>query len=239
MTPEQQAERLYDRIMREYEAGQIGNVKTFMPMAIAAYERLSPLNSTRRYDLGRIGEVGGDIPLARAQADTILKARPTHLLGLIPGRQGGSPREDDARARTLDAKARGVGLRRTRRRAALNTCCTSSTSTPPWPRHAQLRNDLDDNDSRSPQPRFRRRVHVLRARRGKIDTEGLTYVHELQDIESLTQRAMRGELEVTAVSIHAYAYLSDRYAAVAARRVDGRQVRPASRARALRPPAPT
>ena len=47
---------------------------------------------------------------------------------------------------------------------------------------------------------------------GKIDTEGLTYIHELQDIETLNQRAMRGELEVTAVSIHAYAYLSDRYA---------------------------
>jgi len=47
---------------------------------------------------------------------------------------------------------------------------------------------------------------------GKIDTEGLTYIHELQDIESLNQRAMRAELEVTAVSIHAYAYLSDRYA---------------------------
>ena len=47
---------------------------------------------------------------------------------------------------------------------------------------------------------------------GKIDTEGLTYVHELQDIETLNQRAMKGELEVTAVSIHAYAYLTDRYA---------------------------
>ena len=47
---------------------------------------------------------------------------------------------------------------------------------------------------------------------GKIDTEGLRYVHELQDIESLNQRALRGELEVTAVSIHAYAYLADRYA---------------------------
>jgi 1,4-dihydroxy-6-naphthoate synthase len=47
---------------------------------------------------------------------------------------------------------------------------------------------------------------------GQIDTNGLTYVHELQDIETLNQRAMRGELEVTAVSIHAYAYLSDRYA---------------------------
>jgi 1,4-dihydroxy-6-naphthoate synthase len=46
----------------------------------------------------------------------------------------------------------------------------------------------------------------------KIDTEGLTYVHELQDIETLNQRALRAELEVTAVSIHAYAYLTDRYA---------------------------
>lgn len=47
---------------------------------------------------------------------------------------------------------------------------------------------------------------------GCIDTEGLTYVHELQDIETLNGRALRGELEVTAVSIHAYAYLTDRYA---------------------------
>jgi len=47
---------------------------------------------------------------------------------------------------------------------------------------------------------------------GKIDTDGISYVHELQDIESLNQRARRAELEVTAVSIHAYAYLSDSYA---------------------------
>jgi 1,4-dihydroxy-6-naphthoate synthase len=47
---------------------------------------------------------------------------------------------------------------------------------------------------------------------GHIDTEGVSYVHELQDIETLNGRALRGELDVTAVSIHAYAYLSDRYA---------------------------
>ncbi|MDP9205396.1 MAG: ABC transporter substrate-binding protein [Gemmatimonadota bacterium] len=47
---------------------------------------------------------------------------------------------------------------------------------------------------------------------GQIDTQGLSYVHELQDIETLNRRALRGELDVTAVSIHAYAYLSDRYA---------------------------
>lgn len=47
---------------------------------------------------------------------------------------------------------------------------------------------------------------------GLIDTDDLSYSHELQDIETLNRRAMRGELEVTAVSIHAYAYLADRYA---------------------------
>ncbi len=45
-----------------------------------------------------------------------------------------------------------------------------------------------------------------------IDTGDLTYEHELQDIETLNRRALKGELEVTAVSIHAYAYLADRYA---------------------------
>jgi 1,4-dihydroxy-6-naphthoate synthase len=47
---------------------------------------------------------------------------------------------------------------------------------------------------------------------GRVETGDIKYVHELQDIETLNQRAMRGELEVTAVSIHAFAYLADRYA---------------------------
>jgi 1,4-dihydroxy-6-naphthoate synthase len=47
---------------------------------------------------------------------------------------------------------------------------------------------------------------------GLVDTEGFEYVHELQDIESLNRRALKGELEVSAVSIHAYAFLTDRYA---------------------------
>ena len=47
---------------------------------------------------------------------------------------------------------------------------------------------------------------------GKLDTGGLRYVHELSDIESLNQRARRAELEVTAVSIHAYAYICRDYA---------------------------
>src|SRR5262249_40067103 len=46
----------------------------------------------------------------------------------------------------------------------------------------------------------------------KLDTGGLRFRHELQDIETLNRRAMRGELEVSAVSIHAYAHLLDKYA---------------------------
>src|SRR5215208_3102857 len=46
----------------------------------------------------------------------------------------------------------------------------------------------------------------------KLDTGNLRFVHELSDIESLNRRALKGELEVSAVSIHAYAYLADRYA---------------------------
>ena len=47
---------------------------------------------------------------------------------------------------------------------------------------------------------------------GMIDTGELRYEHELADIETLNRRALKGELEVTAVSIHAYAYLADSYA---------------------------
>src|SRR5712671_5779953 len=46
----------------------------------------------------------------------------------------------------------------------------------------------------------------------KIDTGDLVFRHELQDIETLNRRALKGELEVTAVSIHAYAHMLDRYA---------------------------
>src|SRR5271163_2586279 len=62
----------------------------------------------------------------------------------------------------------------------------------------------------SPDPDDAFMFHALA--NGKIDTGGLIFKHELQDIETLNRRALKGELEVTAVSIHAYAYLLDKYA---------------------------
>ncbi len=48
--------------------------------------------------------------------------------------------------------------------------------------------------------------------KGKLDTGPYEFTHELVDIETLNRRAFHGELELTAISVHAYAYLNDAYA---------------------------
>jgi hypothetical protein len=63
--------------------GKSDSVQFFAPMALIAYQMLAPLNADQRYDMGRIGEVAGAIPVAQAQADSILRENPKHLLGLI------------------------------------------------------------------------------------------------------------------------------------------------------------
>jgi 1,4-dihydroxy-6-naphthoate synthase len=45
-----------------------------------------------------------------------------------------------------------------------------------------------------------------------IPTHGFRFEHILQDIQTLNERATRGELDISAISIHAYAFVSDRYA---------------------------
>src|ERR1043165_9072400 len=47
---------------------------------------------------------------------------------------------------------------------------------------------------------------------GKIDDGGFDFVHELSDIETLNQRTARGELDVSAVSFHAYPEIAADYA---------------------------
>ena len=48
--------------------------------------------------------------------------------------------------------------------------------------------------------------------KGLIPTDGFRFEHILQDIQTLNERATRGELDISAVSLHAYAYVSDKYA---------------------------
>lgn len=46
---------------------------------------------------------------------------------------------------------------------------------------------------------------------GKVKLDGITIEHMLEDIQSLNERAMKAELEVTAISAHAFPYVADRY----------------------------
>ncbi len=46
----------------------------------------------------------------------------------------------------------------------------------------------------------------------KIDLRGYRFEHRLEDIQTLNERALRGELHISAISIHAFAYVSERYA---------------------------
>src|SRR5438270_4929131 len=48
--------------------------------------------------------------------------------------------------------------------------------------------------------------------KNKIDLRGYRFDHSLEDIQTLNERARRGELHISAISIHAYAYVADKYA---------------------------
>jgi hypothetical protein len=83
LSPQERADRLYNKVMTLATEGKADSVQFFAPMALTAYQMLAPLNADQRYDMGRIGEVVGALPLAKAQADSILMTNPNHLLGLI------------------------------------------------------------------------------------------------------------------------------------------------------------
>ena len=48
--------------------------------------------------------------------------------------------------------------------------------------------------------------------KNKIDLRGYRFEHRLEDIQTLNERATRGELHISAISIHAYAYVAEKYA---------------------------
>ncbi|HUX33172.1 MAG TPA: zinc-ribbon domain-containing protein [Gemmatimonadaceae bacterium] len=103
MTPDERAQRLYDMIMGAYERGKTDTVQMFVPMGMGAFQMLDSLTLDQRYDLGRLGEVSGNPELAAAEADTILKRHPNHLLGLILAAQAAhSSKNTAAERRYLD-----------------------------------------------------------------------------------------------------------------------------------------
>lgn len=96
MSPQERADRLFDRVMTLVAQGKSDSVQFFSPMAIQSFEALQPLDAHRRYDLGLLGVVSGDGTMARAQADTILATQPTHLLGLILAMRAAGLQSDTA-----------------------------------------------------------------------------------------------------------------------------------------------
>ena len=79
MSPEERANRLFNRVMMLAEAGKQDSVQFFMPMALGAYSQLPALDADARYHIGLLQLAGGDVAAALAQADTIQRAVPNHL----------------------------------------------------------------------------------------------------------------------------------------------------------------
>lgn len=79
MSPEERANRLFNRVMTLAEAGKQDSVQFFMPMALASYSQLPALDADARYHIGLLQLAGGDVPEALAQADTIQRTAPNHL----------------------------------------------------------------------------------------------------------------------------------------------------------------
>jgi hypothetical protein len=99
MSPEERAQRLFDRVMRLDEAGKTDSVQFFLPMAIGAYQQLPALSLDAHFDVGLLKLAGGDAGGALAEADTIRREVPTHLFG------------DILRARALEAQQNTSGAR--------------------------------------------------------------------------------------------------------------------------------
>jgi uncharacterized protein HemY len=75
---------------------------------LQAYADLGPLSVDQRYDLGRLGEVAGDASVATAQADSILREQPQHMLGLLLASRAARLRGDERAARQHLARLSNV-----------------------------------------------------------------------------------------------------------------------------------
>lgn len=82
MSPDERALRLFNRVVSLAEQGKRDSVQFFAPMALMSFQSLPAPTALQRFELGRIAELAEVKEIITAQADTLLKASPTHLLGL-------------------------------------------------------------------------------------------------------------------------------------------------------------
>ena len=117
LSPQERADRLFNRVMRLVSEGHVDSAAFFGPMALGAFEALTPHTAHVRYDMGLVALVTKQVDLAAAQADTILKERPTHLLGLALAARAADARGDKSAAAGF--RRRLVAAEATERQAAL------------------------------------------------------------------------------------------------------------------------
>lgn len=104
MSPQERADRLFKRVMQYVSAGKLDSAQFFAPMAIGAFEAIQPPTAHTRYDLGLVALMTGDQAIAAAQADSILRASPTHLLGLMLAEGVAETRGDTVAVRALNKR---------------------------------------------------------------------------------------------------------------------------------------
>jgi hypothetical protein len=117
MTPREAADRLYNRVMSASEAGDLAEARSFVPMALQAYEVLGPAGVDEHYHIGLLRIVSEDIAGAKTHLEGIRQASPTHLFGFmlahaIAEAQGDPAAESEAYAGFLSAYSGEINLQR-------------------------------------------------------------------------------------------------------------------------------
>ncbi|MGH7613359.1 MAG: zinc ribbon domain-containing protein [Gemmatimonadales bacterium] len=126
MSPEERAQRLFDRVMRLGEEGRMDSIQFFLPMAIGAYQQLPALSLDSHFDIGLLRLVGGDARGANIEADAIRRLVPTHLFASV------------LRARALQAQNDAAGARRAYLDFLKNETAERARRRPEYEEHGRL-----------------------------------------------------------------------------------------------------
>lgn len=102
LTPREAADRLFERVVSADERGVKDTALFFAPMALRAYQMVSPLDEDARYHIGLINLVLDDQAGALAQADSIEGAVPTHLFAPLLRARVARDRGDTAAQRRAE-----------------------------------------------------------------------------------------------------------------------------------------
>src|SRR3989442_8068655 len=125
MSPEERATQLYNRVMSLHSEGKPDSAEFFLPIALQAYSMLPALDVDARYHIGVLDLTAGNPAAALAQADSIRRAVPTHLFGIM------------LRARALELGRDAAGARQAYGDFLGNEAAERARKRPEYSEHAQ------------------------------------------------------------------------------------------------------